>query len=88
MVLPGSLRRVDAAWWDQLGTAVASEADGPAFAVELLVVVLAEQRAVVGVGRPAVVPLGLVMAVAVGGCPVATRGDAASVADGEGTARR
>ena len=73
-------------WGDEFGVAVAGELDVPALAVDLLVVVLAEQGAVVEVGGSAVVPFPLVVAVAVGGCPVAAGGDAASVADHEGAA--
>src|SRR4029079_11874603 len=47
VVLSGSACGVDGCGWDEFGVAVAGELDGPALAVDLLVVVEAEQRAVV-----------------------------------------
>jgi len=86
VVLSGSLLRVDGCRGDELGVAVAGELHVPALPVDLLVVVLAEQGAVVEVGGSAVVPFPLVVAVAVGGCLLAAGGDAALVADHEGAA--
>src|SRR3954469_12930347 len=83
VVLDGSLERVDRRWRYQLGVAVGGEGDFPVLSVGLEVVEGAEQGAVGEVGGSAGLPFPAVVAVAVGGWPVAAGGDAAAVPDGD-----
>jgi len=94
-VSSGLLVWVGVGGWDDFGVAVGGHAHGPVLVClhapfvlgfDLLVVVSAEQRAVVEAGVAAVPPGGEVVGVAVAWWTVAARKGAALVPDGEGLA--
>src|SRR4249919_432747 len=85
VVAPGPLAGVEVGWRDEPGDA-ASDVDGPVFLVDHVVVVGAEQHAVLGSGGSALGPVGDVVGLAPGGRDGAAGEGAAAVAGDEGLA--